>query len=107
MLSCSGKLTEGFIELHIRKVKSYSFGFEKLVLYYMILTLILFQGTGSLFLGTVATGHHSGMHLSPITEFNSVLGYAMERELVNSTVFSCKPIELHYVTLCYSHQKMN
>ena len=99
MLSCSGKLTEGFIELHIRKVKSYSFGFERLVLYYMILTLILFQGTGSLFLGTVATGHHSGMHLSPITEFNSVLGYAMKRELVNSTVFSGKPIELHYVTV--------
>ena len=64
----------------------------------MILPLILFESTGSLFLSTVATGRHSGMHLSPITEFNSVLGFAMKRETCNPTVSSSEPIELLYVT---------
>ena len=69
----------------------------------MILTLILFEGTSSLFLSKVATGRHSGMPPSPITEIHSALGYAMKREPVNSTVFSSKPIELLYVTVTKRH----
>ena len=69
----------------------------------MILTLILFEGTSSLFLSTVATGRHSGVPPSPITEIHSVLGYAIKRELVYSTVFSSKPIELLYVTVTKRH----
>ena len=98
-------MTEGFIELHIRKVKSYSFGFEKLYLTYMILTLILFEGTSSLFLSTVATGRHSGMPPSPITEFHSVLGYAVKREAVSQ--LDRLQLRADRITLCYSHQKID
>ena len=76
---------------------------EKSFLNEMILTLILFDRTSSPFLSTVATGRHSGMPPSPITEIHSVLGYAMKREPANSTVFSSKPIELLYVTVTKRH----
>ena len=64
-----------------------------------ILTFILLESTHALLLSTVATGRHSGMPPSPITEFHSVLGYAVKRESVNSTVSSSEPIELLYVTV--------
>ena len=62
-------------------------------------------------LSTVATGRHSGMLPSPTTEFNSVLGYAVKRELDNVVLAVSQLDRLQLradrIILCYSHQKVD